>query len=269
MDRPLLVLDTETATVRGAPHLVELAAVRVVGGEVVDAFERLVRPLVAIEPEARETHGISDDDVASAEEAPAVLAAFFEWIGDDWLVAHNARADAHVIAFESARHALDAPKNPMIDTLALARRELPDAPDHRLPTLVDHLELEIDELHRALADAVACWKVLEACLEHHGGWDAVSGARLHELAGGSTSLAAATPLRPRRRPALLRRLERARSGDQSVWIVYGEEQGAPARLEVRPRLLYRAGPKGYVEAECVRSGLLKTYRLDRVHRVEA
>ena len=38
-------------------------------------------------------------------------------------------------------------------------------------------------------------------------------------------------------------------------------------LAVEPRLLYQNDGKGYLEAECVRSGLLKTYRLDRIHKI--
>jgi hypothetical protein len=32
--------------------------------------------------------------------------------------------------------------------------------------------------------------------------------------------------------------------------------------------LFESGRRGYLEGECVRSGTLKTYRLDRVLRVE-
>ena len=269
MDRPLVAFDTETSAHQGAPHLIELGAVRVVAGEVVEHFQRLVRPAVPIEPEATATHGITDADVRGADDASTVLASFFEWVADDWLVAHNARADAHVIGFECARHELDAPANPLLDSLKLARRMLPDAPDHRLPTLVEHLELEIEELHRALPDATACWKVLEASLEQLGGWDTVSDAWLLEAAAVPVNLATARPLRPRRRPSLLRALERARREERSVWLLYGDADETTARLEVLPRLLYRNKERSYLEGECVRSGLLKTYRLDRLQRVEA
>ena len=83
---------------------------------------------------------------------------------------------------------------------------MPEAEDHRLSTLVEHLDLELDRLHRALPDAVACWKVIEACVERMGGWDAVSDARLFEAAGVSASFLEATPRRPRRKPALVRTL---------------------------------------------------------------
>ena len=109
MARPIVVLDTETTASRGAPHLLELAALRVVGGEVVDQFESLVRPEVPIEAESGALHGITDADVAGAPVAPEVLAAFLAWLGDDWMAAHDAPKDARVLGFELARARLGSP----------------------------------------------------------------------------------------------------------------------------------------------------------------
>ena len=267
MNRPFVAFDTETAGRTGAPHLIELGAVRVVDGEAVDSFERLVRPQVPVEPEAARIHGLGDDELFDGEDARAVLSEFFEWVGADWLAAHNAQSDLSVLAFECARHGLDAPANTVLDSLKLARQALTDAPDHKLATLAEHLELEL-ELHRALPDAVACWQVIEASVQRLGGWAEISEARLLELAGLSQTLASCTPLRPRRRPALVRALDRARLSGTSVWLRYGADD-SPARLGVLPRLLYRNHDKDYLEGECSQSGTLKTYRLDRIQRIEA
>jgi DNA polymerase III epsilon subunit family exonuclease len=261
----LVAFDTESATTSGAPHLLEVGAVRVVDGEVEDCFEALVRPPVPVEDEATRVHGINDAAVRDAREAQEVLEDFFAWIGDATLVAHNARADASVLGFECARHGLTAPANRIVDSLALARTVFPDAPDHRLPTLAEHLDLEIDGLHRALPDAVACWKVYEACLAER--TDAA--LALVDRAAIPFTLAGSLPPRPNRRPAQLRVLERARTEERTVVLHYGEGPEAPARLEVLPRLLYRRRERSYLEGECRSSGTLKTYRLDRVQRVEA
>ena len=55
MDRPIIVLHVESATDQGAPHLLELAAVRVDLGEVAETFEALVCPPVPIESRPRIT----------------------------------------------------------------------------------------------------------------------------------------------------------------------------------------------------------------------
>jgi len=270
MSRPLVVFDTETATTRGAPHLLELGAVRIEDGEITGHFEAFVRPQVAIDEFARAIHGIDDDMVRDARMAPEVIAAFLEFAGDDWLVAHNAPFDANVLAFEAARHALTLSDAPLLDTVKLARRYLPDSIDHKLETLTAHLDIEVDVRHRALADAVSCWKVLEACIERLVTSDShcVGEAVFLELlarSGGRLTLRSAAPKTPRI-PTRLRPLSHACRDRTQVTLVYVEE-GAPARLAVAPRLLFRMGERDYLEAECVRSGTVKTYRLDRVRRI--
>jgi DNA polymerase III epsilon subunit family exonuclease len=263
MSYALVCLDTETATLQGPPHLLELGAVRVVDGEISDHFCEFVLPMVEIDPEATRIHGIEAADVRNADPAPAVLERFAAWLGDDWMVAHNASFDARVLAFEFARAGRAPPTQPLLDTLRLARKLLPEAPDHKLETLAAHLGLEEDEHHRALPDAVWCWKVLEACLERQGGERSPAG--LLTLQGGtpitlnSHAPQAGRGLKPRHRA-----LERACARRERVKFLYGDASASPVKLEVVPWLLYSAAERSYLEAECCSSGILKTYRLDRI-----
>jgi len=266
MEPALVCLDTELASASGAPHVIELGAVRVVQGEVVDHFAALVRPAVPIDPAASAVHGLTDADLADAEPASEVLPRFLAWLGSDWMAAHNAVFDARALAFELARAGLAAPEQPVLDSLRLARKFLPDAPDHRLETLHEHLGLEQGEHHRALPDAVWCWKTIEACAARMGG-SPTPAALLVQQGGAPLTLRAQAPhpgrgLRPRHRP-----LERACAARSRVTLLYGSEPEPPAALPVVPWLLYRQSDKSYLEAECCSSGLLKTYRLDRIHRV--
>jgi DNA polymerase-3 subunit epsilon len=270
MSRTLVVFDTETATSRGAPHLLEIGAVRVEDGEITGHFEALVRPEVAIDEFALSIHGIRDEMVRDARPAPDVIGDFLAFAGEDWLVAHNAPFDANVLAFEAARHGLVLPESPLLDTVKLARRYVPEASDHKLGTLTAHLDIEVDVHHRALADAVSCWKVLEACIERLSANEAgLTGEALYlELlsrSGGRLTLRSAAPKTPRV-PTRLRALSHACRDRSRITLLYGEE-GAPARLPVAPRLLFTMGERDYLEAECVRSGTIKTYRLDRVQRI--
>jgi hypothetical protein len=200
-----------------------------------------------------------------------VIADFVAFAGEDWLVAHSVAQDAQVLGFEAARHGLVLPDTTTIDTLKLVRHCVPEASDHKLETLVAHFDIEADVRHRALADAVSCWRVLEECLELLSLPDDVERDRerlLSELvvrAGTRITLASSRPKAPRLSQRL-RRLERACRERERVTLVYGIEE-VPAQLLVAPRILYSMGDKGYLEAECARSGLIKTYRLDRVARV--
>jgi DNA polymerase III epsilon subunit family exonuclease len=268
MNRPLLVLDTETATLLGAPHLLELAAIRVVDGEAEDHFQSLVLPQVPISAEATAIHGIDDEEVRTASPTAEVLERFSRWAGDAWLVAHNAPFDARVLGFEYARAGLLPPSGPFIDTLPLARRCFPEAADHKLTTLAEMLELENDGAHRALPDAAACWQLLEACVEQLGGWASVDASTLLMGRAGPLTITGAMPRRPGRPPSRVRQLERAQQDGAAVRLLYGEKGTTPAPLEVTPRLLYQERQRGYLEGECASSGLLKTYRLDRIQRID-
>jgi DNA polymerase III epsilon subunit family exonuclease len=268
VNRPIVVLDTEAASGHdAAPHLVELGAVRVVDGEVVDRFESLVRPMVPVDPGAAEVHGLEDADLSEAPPAAEVLADFLAWLGEDWMAAHDAPRDARILAFELTRAQLPLPGAPVLDTLRLARKLIPEAPDHRLETLCEYLGLEEGEHHRALADAVWAFKVLEACCAHVE--PPATAERLLSAAGGvPTTVASYSPTVPRMKPRW-RLLEGACGSGERLTLLYGSDEEPPVELPVVPHLLYSSQKKGYLEAECVRSGLIKTYRLDRIHRVLA
>lgn len=268
MNRPIVVFDTETAARTGAPHLLELGAVRVVEGEIVDTFDRLVRPPVPIEPAAGLIHGIGDDDVRDADDAGAVLAEFTAWVADDWMAAHDAPADVEVLAFESARSDTAGPPALVIEIRRLARQLLSEAPDHDLETLGAHLELEDANRRSALADAVTAWKVLEECLERAGGLESAEAANRLLTSRAPITVEAARPRTPHLSPRL-RPLRDAAAAGESVTLLYGGADGPPARLPVVPRFLFERRGKAYLEGECESSGQLKTYLLERVRKVMA
>lgn len=264
LDRPIVVLDTETATLSGAPHLLELGAVRVEDGEVVDTFETLVAPLVAIDPEATEIHGITDEDVRRAPMAAKALADFTAWAGDAWLCAHNAGFDARVLGFEHARTGAPVPTAPFLCTLKLSRRHVPEAPDHKLVTLCQHLDLDEGDHHRALADSVWCWQVLEECARRA---ETDSASELLAQCGSPVTVPGFVPGPARMKPRLRPLSEAVRSGAEVTLLYGGTDSGVPSTLPVLPRLLFERHKKSYLEAECVRSGTLKTYLLDRIQKV--
>jgi len=264
LDRPIVVVDTETAALCGAPHLLEIGAVRVEGGEVVDQFETLVAPAIEVDADATEIHGITNEDVRSAPLAHDAVKQFTEWAGDDWLCAHSAGFDARVLGFEHARTGAPVPNAPILCTVKLARRHIPESPDHKLETLCQHLDLEDGVHHRALADAVWCWQVLEECAER-AGTSAVT--ELLAQCGTPVTIPGYIPGPARMKPRLRPLTEAVRNGDEVTLLYGGSDSGVPSSLNVLPRLLYERHKKSYLEAECSRTGLLKTYLLDRIQKV--
>jgi polyribonucleotide nucleotidyltransferase len=148
-----VVFDTETTSRDAATgELVEIGAVRVTGGVVVDRYSTLVKPSRGIL--GKQVHGISASDVAGAPGPADAARQLITWAGDDILVGHNIGFD---IAFLQAAIGDGTRIEPgrYLDTLVLARAAYPDLGVYKLPDLVEFLELAVSPDHRALADAEA------------------------------------------------------------------------------------------------------------------
>ena len=143
---------------------------RVVGGEVVDQFQipRAARGPRS-SPKPRRCTASRTGTLPERPPTAEALASFLDWLDGDWMAAHDAQRDARVLGFELARARLPLPDAPMLDTLRLARKLIPEAarPPARDP-LRRRSTLEDGEHHRALPDAVWAFKVLEACAERLG-----------------------------------------------------------------------------------------------------
>lgn len=151
----VIILDFETTG--HSPSLgdrpIEVGAVRIENDMLVDRFQALMNPGFTISWFIESLTGISNDLVAAAPDCEEVMLQFADWIGDTPLVAHNAGFDAKFLDAELARIGRQR-VNPMACTVLAARRIFPEAPNHKLATLVKHLGLATDgTFHRALADA--------------------------------------------------------------------------------------------------------------------
>jgi polyribonucleotide nucleotidyltransferase len=149
----LVVVDVETTgTDPRTSELVELAAVRIQGGAVVDRWSTFVDPGRAIV--GNQMHGITDADVAGAPTPAEAARRFVEYAGDATIVGHSVGFDLAFIEealgdgtrFQPGRYA---------DTLVIAREGYPGAESYRLGDLAAFFGIELTQAHRALPDAEA------------------------------------------------------------------------------------------------------------------
>lgn len=136
------------------PDLVELAVVPIEHGVIGEPATWLFRPAQPITPMARRIHGISNDMVQDAPVFASLAAEVQARLDGTVFVAHNASVDLGVLKRKLPGFAPDE----MLDTLRLARRLLPDQPNHQLGSLVSALDLAGDlsgdvQPHRAGYDA--------------------------------------------------------------------------------------------------------------------
>lgn len=255
-------VDVETSGLFMSSRLVEVGAVRFDSEGIRSEFHTLVDPREPIHPAATAIHGISDDMVAGCPPPGAAVAGLLEWLGGGVFVAHNARFDTRVIALELVRAGLETPDNPVVDTVVLARRMLGGLPDYRLGTLVDHLGMDATSRHRGLPDAVAAMEIFRVCLLD-GHPDLLLGD-VPGLLGRWNELVPPTDMEFRGGASDLHELARRRL---VVEIVYdgGTDPGIPRMIT--PLSLFGNGPWVYVRAYCHRSGVVKTFRVDRINGI--
>lgn len=149
------VIDFETTGISPdhGDRATEVAIVMVDGDRVVDRFQSLMNAGVRIPSFITQLTGISNAMVAAAPDAAEVMAEASRFVGTTPLVAHNAAFDSKFWVAELGRLGLPAPQ-PFICTLLVSRRLYPQAPNHKLGSLVDYHRLpRTGAAHRALADA--------------------------------------------------------------------------------------------------------------------
>ncbi len=159
-DGTIIVLDTETT---GLDHktekLLEVAAVKMKDGEILETFTSLINPQKPIRHSSFLIHNISEEMIADAPTIDEVLPGFLEFVGDHPYVAHNAIFDYSFI--NEACKALYNRRflNNRIDTFEMYRMVFPDDPSHGLSSLLARFGFESTVIHRALDDAMALAKV--------------------------------------------------------------------------------------------------------------
>ena len=169
-DATYVVFDVETTGLSAVyDTIIELAAVKIKNGEIIDKFERFANPHQPLSQTIIDLTGITDDMLQDAPEVEEVLQEFHDWIGDGILVAHNASFDIGFINQGFQRIDLEKVKNPVIDTLELSRFILPQLKSHRLNILCKHYGIELTQHHRAIYDTEATayllWKLVKEAEE--------------------------------------------------------------------------------------------------------
>lgn len=164
----VVVFDFETTGL--SPNMgdrpIEIGAVRIVDGVLVDRFQALMNPGMRVNPFIENFTGISNAMLVKAESCAQVMQRFCDFIGDANLVAHNASFDKSFLESELQKISMHY-SGQISCSMLLARRILCHAPNHKLGTLVNYLNIETTgDFHRALYDAEMTAKVWLAILEN-------------------------------------------------------------------------------------------------------
>ena len=151
----VIILDFETTGLspNQGDRAIEIGAVKLLDGVVIDTFQELMNPGFRVNSFIESYTGISNVMLNSAPSCGEVMNRFADFIGNENLVAHNASFDKRFLDAEFAFINRDY-KGQFACSMLIARRLYPEAPNHKLGGLVEFKQIENDGVfHRALADS--------------------------------------------------------------------------------------------------------------------
>ncbi len=173
-DEPLMastyvVFDTETTgfNAAGDDQMIEIGAVKICEGNIVDRFDELIDPKRPIPKKITDLTCITDDMVKGKDDEETVTKRFLEWTGNLPMVAHNAKFDISFVEMAMRKYGLGEFTNTVIDTLELSRTLDQGYARHSLSALVKRYNVEWDEdaHHRADYDAEGTANVFHKMLQ--------------------------------------------------------------------------------------------------------
>ncbi len=157
------VIDIETnGSKPGTSQVIEIGAVMLQNGKVIDRFETFVECAYLPEYITKIT-GIELTDLIDAPTRREALIKLRHFMGDAVFVAHNANFDYSFLNASFDRFGLGGIGNPKLCTIDLARRTF-ESERYGLAYLIDFLEIKTATHHRAYSDALCAAKVMEKSL---------------------------------------------------------------------------------------------------------
>lgn len=152
-----VAIDTETTGLSPLYNeLIEVSAIKYQGSKKIDTFSQLIRPKKPIPYTITKITGITNEMVENAPQVEEVMPELIRFVGKLPIVAHNAGFDLGFLRNNAKGYFCE---NPIIDTVALSRKMLPQLPNHKLGTVAKHLGVEEDGFHRAEFDCECCAQI--------------------------------------------------------------------------------------------------------------
>ncbi|NCA83245.1 MAG: 3'-5' exonuclease [Opitutae bacterium] len=163
-----VIFDTETTGFSPAKdRILEIGAVKVRNGKKLGEKTWLINPQRYIPWYVQQVHHITLEMLKDCPTFDQVYPEFLEFIDGSVLIAHNAPFDIRFMSAEAARANMPAPKNAVLDSLALFRNWYPDLKNHRVSDLIDLYELSTEgmQAHRATDDSLFVYFAIQKEME--------------------------------------------------------------------------------------------------------
>jgi DNA polymerase-3 subunit epsilon len=258
---PFVFVDLETTGLLPAQgdRICEVALLRV-RGEVVEAtFEHLVDPQRALGERAFAVNHITPEMLQGQPTFAAIADAVLEIIQGAVLVAHNAPFDTRFLAYELARLGYPAPRNPTLDTLALAQRLLVRS-SYSLEAFAHDLGLP-PPTHRAMSDVLTLRELFASLTTEMAEYGITT------LADALRCQRGLLPDEPEPEPPPL--VAQALHEQRRLRIVYSSRSTpVPTERLIQPIELMKKWGKLHLRAYCYLRNDLRSFVIEKIERME-
>jgi DNA polymerase III epsilon subunit family exonuclease len=166
LENDFVVFDLETTGVNYMnDKIIEIGAVKIVQGKLIETFGTLINPERHIPKDATKVNNITDDDVKDAPTLKEVMPDFFKFCDGCVLVSYVIDFDFGFIDYhgKSLGYAF---QNKTDDAFVIAKNKLKGLHNYKLTTVAKHLNIALENAHRAVFDAVATGEVMVKLLEN-------------------------------------------------------------------------------------------------------
>ncbi len=158
-DDEMIVFDIETTGLSNrTSKIIEIGAVKIKSGEIIDTMDIFVDPECHIPEEITALTSITDEMVKGAPKEKEAIEQFFDFVGDRLLIAHNANFDVGFIRVAAERLGIPF-NNTFLDTVGLSKYVNPELKNHKLDTIAKLYKLDDFHHHRASDDAATLARI--------------------------------------------------------------------------------------------------------------
>ena len=154
-----IVLDFETTGLSPFnDKIVEIGAIKVEDNKIIDKFEMLINPKIAIPSHVSKIINITNNMVADKPSIDQIFKSFVDFLGDFNLVIHNAKFDMGFLIVNGENLGFNI-KNKALDTISVTKDLFPDLKKYNLASLCKHFKIENKNAHRAMSDVLATYEL--------------------------------------------------------------------------------------------------------------
>ena len=160
IDLEITGLDFQTDTI------IEVALAKFENGKVTESYNKLINPNRNISTFIHNLTGIYQDELNEASIFAKEAMDIRNFIGEYPVVAHNSKVDFFFLnKCLKEVNVQQVEENLIFDSLLASRVAWPQLVNHRLDTLVRAFDIQVEDSHRALPDAIACGEIFIKALE--------------------------------------------------------------------------------------------------------